>query len=554
MSTKTLRKRVALATVAALGAGVLSLVSTTAANAVTSTAGSFTIVANGGSGSSGLLGTGSTAGTPDLLTATLLTTGTLKIATNAPYGSYITVSAGAYISGGATSNVESGQTADSSTVSANTWSITPTGAAGSTFTVNGYTSKGGTLVTNLVVTIAATSVAGTVSAAKSYVSWSGDPAVTALTADVTDTNATTTGKPLYALINLNDAYGNDITSTSGALTVTASTGAYVSLAAPAGSISSGTYTTAVSALSPASIAVKVVEATAGAGWSGTITVNYNGVAIATKTGSISGYVSKLTGAATAVGHTSAQIDTALSYQAYDAAGNVVVVAATAIALDSASTLVTAVANKADNTTTTAGILKVTSGSTAGTASVILDYTRPDGAVVKSAPISFLVGGAAASHTATLDKSNYAPGDIATLKIKFLDSKGNVAASDSSIYTQSSSSTANYAWNLGLTTPQLTQVGTAGQFPTASQSTYGNVYNIAPDQNGVITIKYTVGTTTGSFNAIVDVPTVGGAAQTVSYKIASGDTSLNDVLKGIVSLIASINKQIAALAKLVTKKK
>ena len=43
----------------------------------------------------------------------------------------------------------------------------------------------------------------------------------------------------------------------------------------------------------------------------------------------------------------------------------------------------------------------------------------------------------------------------------------------------------------------------------------------------------------------------GAAQTVAYSISSGGTSLNDVLKGIVSLIASINKQIAALAKLVT---
>jgi len=42
MSTKTLRKRIALATVAALGAGVLSLVSTTTANAA-STQGSTSL-------------------------------------------------------------------------------------------------------------------------------------------------------------------------------------------------------------------------------------------------------------------------------------------------------------------------------------------------------------------------------------------------------------------------------------------------------------------------------------------------------------------------------
>jgi len=80
-------------------------------------------------------------------------------------------------------------------------------------------------------------------------------------------------------------------------------------------------------------------------------------------------------------------------------------------------------------------------------------------------------------------------------------------------------------------------------------------------NGVITYKFVVGSpSTDPYNGQLvvtfgDVNANGVAtAQTVQYKIASGSTSLNDVLKGIVSLIASINKQIAALAKLVTKKK
>jgi len=68
----------------------------------------------------------------------------------------------------------------------------------------------------------------------------------------------------------------------------------------------------------------------------------------------------------------------------------------------------------------------------------------------------------------------------------------------------------------------------------------------------------VGSTTGAYQAIVDFPFVDvagvQAGLQVPYSIADGSTSLNDVLKGIVSLIASINKQIAALAKLVTKKK
>jgi len=51
-------------------------------------------------------------------------------------------------------------------------------------------------------------------------------------------------------------------------------------------------------------------------------------------------------------------------------------------------------------------------------------------------------------------------------------------------------------------------------------------------------------------------TYGAAAQTVAYKVASGTTTVSnaDVLKSIVSLIASINKQIQALQKLILKRR
>jgi len=44
-------------------------------------------------------------------------------------------------------------------------------------------------------------------------------------------------------------------------------------------------------------------------------------------------------------------------------------------------------------------------------------------------------------------------------------------------------------------------------------------------------------------------------QTVAYKVASGTTAVSnaDVLKSIVSLIATINKQIQALQKLILKR-
>mgnify|MGYP000639495782 CR=1 FL=1 len=95
-------------------------------------------------------------------------------------------------------------------------------------------------------------------------------------------------------------------------------------------------------------------------------------------------------------------------------------------------------------------------------------------------------------------------------------------------------------------PQLTAV---------SAATFSDSFS-----SGKKTYKFTVGSTEGSFSGVVDLPTYNGTtysqvAQTVSYKVASTSTAVSnaDVLKAIVSLIASINKQIAALQKALLKK-
>jgi len=506
-----------------------------------------------------------------VLSATLLSTGTLKFVAGTALASsgYYTVSAGGYFSadGHLASNINAAQTVDSATVVAGNGrliSVSPTGAAGSVFTVTGYVDSTKAVVTSILnVTIAASSVAGVASVAKSNIWWSGVSTNNqALTSDVSTGSATTTGNALYLQVALNDAYGVGLTSTTGALTVTASTGANVSIGAAASSNStSGTYSTAVSSAAPADLVVKVTEATSGAGWAGTVTVTYNGVTMATKSGTISGLATKLTATALVVGHTNTTVDTALAYQAYDAAGNIVVVPVASITLDSSSntaavTAVSAGATATSNSATagTSGYLKVTGGTTAGTSDLVLAYVRTDGVTIKSAPVKFTVGGAADHYTAKLDKSTYAPGDIATLTVSFLDSKGNKAASDSIVYAQTGTSTNNYLWDVTVAAPQLTQIGTLGQFPNATSHTYGIGAAVNTDATATLVWKYTVGTTTGKYNAVVDFPTVdgaSGAAQTIAYSITSSDTSLNDVLKGIVDLIASINKQIAALAKLVT---
>ena len=587
MSTKTITKRVALATVVALGAGVLSLVSVTSANAaaINTAANQLlsggilietnTVITSGGVStvpSTGLLSTsvttaGAGTGSPDVMAATVLTTGTLNFQAGSgagQFGGYYTVSAGGYFTNDTETlaNIGGSQLTDSSTAitgRSRSISVAFNGAAGSTVTINGYdTSAKANLNSTLVVTLAGSSVAGTASATKSNIYWSGTPTNNQkITSDLSTGSATTTGNPLYLQVALNDAYGNGLTSTSGALTVTATTGANVSIGAAATANStSGTYSTAVSNAAPADLVVKVTEATSGAGWAGTVTVTYNGVVLATKSGTISGLPAKIVTTAAAIGTINATVDTAIAYQVYDASGNIVALAPSALALTSSSntasvTGITAASGGttfASNSSTGPGYLQIVGGTTAGVSNVVVQTTLSSGAVITSNSLPVTVGGLAATYTATLDKSKYAPGDLATLKITFLDSKGNLASSKSAIFTATSG-----LWNATFSTPQLVQVGNAGLTGSGTVATYGAAGNIAPDATGVVTIKYTVGTTTGAFNAVVDFPTVdgvSGSAQTVAYSIADGSTSLNDVLKGIVSLIASINKQIAALAKLV----
>jgi hypothetical protein len=62
--------------------------------------------------------------------------------------------------------------------------------------------------------------------------------------------------------------------------------------------------------------------------------------------------------------------------------------------------------------------------------------------------------------------------------------------------------------------------------------------------------------------VVDLPainlvsTTGAAAQTIAYKVVASTTDVTnaEVLKSIVALIASINKQIAALQKLILQRR
>jgi len=91
--------------------------------------------------------------------------------------------------------------------------------------------------------------------------------------------------------------------------------------------------------------------------------------------------------------------------------------------------------------------------------------------------------------------------------------------------------------------------TAVAAPTTADTSYNG--------DGVWTYTYTVGTTAGNYVAAVKLPSsaVDDGAKTIQVKIVDSSTGVSnaDVLKAIVSLIASINKQIAALQKALLKK-
>ena len=556
MSNKTLKQRIAIVAASALTAGVMSVIAAPSATAFNTEDGNITST----SGSTGLIAAGTIASnTADTTkTGVILSTGTLKL--TVAEASTVVVSDGARItanSQSANAGISADQTCSTVvTGGAGTVTITPTGAIGTTFTVSTYAENAcadaATLNERATITIAGSDLSGVAVAANSYVRWvadgtsSSDPSATESAANAADVS----GGLLYLGVRLRDAYLAQISSTSGALIATASAGAVVKIG-PATLDTAGTAATAVSAADPSDLYISVGEATAGAGWAGTVTVTYNGVVIATKSGKISGKASKLTVAALKVGDNSGGSATTggLAYQVSDAAGNNIVTTASTIVYSSSTNaaMVSAAVGTNDNTTSDVGLGTFTCANSAslyGTADIVLQHTLSDGTVLKSNAVTVTCGGVGAAYTASWDKAIYAQGDVATLTVQFKDAKGGVANSIDVV----SASPAD-------------QVITANQMERVT----AHAASATLSAKGQLVYTFTVGTSTGivpgKYNAVVSFPTVNtaGAALgtsniSVPYEISGGTTVTNaDVLKSIVSLIASINKQIQALQKLILKR-
>ena len=594
MSTKTITKRVALATVVALGAGVLSLVTVSSAsannaantglnslvgvdgtapavdvlniasqNSTTGTIATAQLMDTSGATqnlSYGLVAISDIAGNAAPVagttqTAVLNANGSITVYTKAASskGGTIVVSGGS-ISAGPTGATING-TATAAAYAATATSIVGVNVvpnSGSTLiTIKAYdsgTSAGdltnttkGTLYGFITVSVVPSGTAGVVSVAKSGVYYSSTSTEGAKSSDaITGTWSTNSPTAQFANIRIKDAYGIGLASTTGLITATATNGAYVHLDDSTGA--AGTQSTAFLTSVAADDNMLTVTAPTFAPLTTVVTVAYNGTTIATKSFTFTGPITKVTLGAPALIALTSHSATAsvkggtLAYA--DSAGNTIYTEPTyyphgGVSLDAASTASAAIAS-VDPISGTTGRYDWSCGGVDATYALALDYINTDGTKAVSNSVNVSCAKTATSFTIAWDKSTYTPGSIATLTVKLLDSKGNPAADDN-------------AFAAGTDATNVT-VGGGTLVSSNSTSTTSAL--------GLITFSAIAGGTDGQYQAIVKYPVVQTSPSSVTapWTIASGTASMTDVLKGIVSLIASINKQIAALAKLVTKKK
>jgi len=613
MSKTTLRKRIALTAVAAIGAGLLSVVPVSTANATnnvapsasvsnpaaaagqlniaskTSVTGKVSTNATVTSNTSvGLVSVSDIAGglqEGTTQTAVLLSTGTITVYTTGTHTGattvqVITVTGGTISESTGSEGVNSTSTTIVNTGGDSLLTVAIRPSSGSTSMVirsyhaNSSTYGGtadtvseaatlatalaaptlGTLTGQITVTIAATSGAGVMAPASSNlytVNAATDSTDDGQTSD--DPTAAIQNNGLIGCVNvqLNDAYGIDISSTAGLLTATATNNAVVAFAAAdcaAGTTAGSTFYTS----SPADVVVSVAQPTAGAPLSTTLTILYNNVVVGTKSFVIRGKVAKVTVSSPKISAAdgTAGVDSA-GVKFEDAAGNTIYPVSGNASYPLSSTVfgITAATAKSgyvsaaaisttvpDASTSTTGKIAWTCGVLSTKQAISMTYVNVDGSTVVSNTFDASCGGAPYSYSASFDKTSYAPGEIATLSITFKDLGGSLASDESAIATHVSAGVSDAS----ISAAGLTMVGA----PTSVDRT----------TNGVKKYTFTVGSTEGSYNAVVNFPTIDDPA-TVSYTIKAGTASVSnaDVLKSIVALIASINKQIQALQKLILKR-
>jgi len=487
--------------------------------------------------------------------------------TGGTIGSLVTTSAPISLAGDARSaSVYNTQVVGLNTL-AGTFSLS--GAAGTVATIAAYTGTGitgdttrtsGDLIAIWSITIASADNAGTVNLAESTVTQ--QPCITyATTSGATNAFDTTSrcanGRLGVVYVELKDVFTSSVNGGNLAATVTAGNVNVVN----AYQTASGDNYAATSAFDTAAATsrnyVLVTQPVANTGGSSTVTITYNGAIVGTKTitwaGDVASIVVDVANSATVIGNgVSSTLGAAgatsfaknVVYTVKDAAGNAIS-GLTPTLVDATGAMLGATLSTSTDSSVTVAQSSATlnvgystinhPGGTAtanfGAGSYKIQVPNSAGVAVKSNEVKVTVASQTTySFTASFDKASYIPGDFATLTISAKDVFGNPMPT-------------------GKTLPGLVIAVSTGLTAAGAACDSASTFKA-----GVKTCSYAVGNTAGSYSWSVALTTASDQAPATGVvKIVDSAVSNAEVLKSIVALIASINKQIAALQKLILKR-
>jgi hypothetical protein len=546
-----MKQRIALVAVSALTAGVLSVMSAPVANAA---GGPFLIVsgnvttnncsATQADGTSAAAFTATTTlvnvtvpvGTT---ITTTLTAGQQEIRVGAP--GLITATAGTT----ALTIANGGSTATGDANANSTSSVTVVAQAVGSFKIQSFDSAtASSAVDTINVTVVASCTLNTFSLANSLIQLKSAYGAATTLVDVVP--GTINAGTLHLTTRLRNAYGTALSSGTWVATATGGAVVGISLTDAAGTPTAASVAATVGTGDYVNVAVSQGANLENKPWAGTITISYNGTTLVTKNAAITGDIATVALSSPVIAKTGGNTFRTFVSNAYDSAGNRVAATLLPVSTTLGSVVQNLIFTNATDPTADRVLGNgVTCGATAGSAVVQAQTTNAAGATILSNTWTQICAGGIASYKASMDKAAYNPGEVAVLTIEGLDSKGNRVFGPGALVAADAAVTADRANALG------TGVSIAGSYLTPVTAA------LAADVfvNGVATYRFVVGATAGSFSVAVNLPAVTtGTAQTVAYKINSdGSVSNADVLKSIVALIASINKQIQALQKLILKR-
>ena len=573
-----MKQRIALVAVTALTAGVLSVATSPVANAAagdidvnigrTSTSTGVCSILNTATGTFVTIdGTSSTGGASTLaapLSVTVALGGKVDINTANEFFTYTsngtltddTAGEVLHSTYGVYAQAETG--ADTITMTATavgtmvvkSYLTAPFSAVNTPNTV--YSTPNGTLTITVVTTCAATGYSATYSAFQVGAAVDSTPSLT-----FGDTLTFGAGSDGYISVVAKNGY-DAVLPASTTWVASATNNAKVlfgtTSAIEATTTARGTLSVVSTTAAGTNVYVRVSPADRAAGGVTTVTLTADGVSVLSKTLTFLGEATKLV----ALKNLSGSLvhgDGALIWELQTATGQAVPgsVAVRPLTLDSRVTSVTAladalvapvvpagtIATAASATTASAtallgsatattkyGISKFAcnTGSTSGSTKVTMRHTTPVNEANIDTEVTLSCAGGLATYTISTDKAAYKIGEIATLTF---DAKDSTGAAVSDFTTMPSDGGLSWGGGTVVTNTSTSNAFTAGKRAYQAQMT-----------------------TAGSFNVVSVIAGSTTKTATAAYTTTGGDATNADVLKSIVALIASINKQIQALQKLI----